>query len=204
MASTHGARIATGATKACAPRRTCRGKWWARRSRPLRGVANHSGIRRRLVSERRRSRLGALPRRLLGRGRRMGTDVGGQRAVGIRAVPLRPLGVHLRPLGLVSGRHTSLAPSGRRRWSRGTAARVGESPLVAAAGRSTAGCRSAGASRITPAGVDARPTAGRASTGPTGSNVNERPSAPPTRHVNLAVPGALSAVPATSLVGAGP
>ena len=38
-----------------------------------------------------------------------------------------------------------------------------------AAGRSTAGCRSAGASRITPAGADARPTAGRATTGPTAS-----------------------------------
>ena len=39
---------------------------------------------------------------------------------------------------------------------------------------------------------------------PYGVNVNERPSGPPARHVNLAVPGALSAVPATSLVGRAP
>ena len=95
-------------------------------------------------------------------------------------------------------------PGGIRRASRlgAGAGRLVRRPglgisVVTAAGRSTAGCRSAGASRTTPAGADARSTAGRASTGPTASNVTERPSAPPTRHVNLAVPGALSAVPAT-------
>ena len=36
---------------------------------------------------------------------------------------------------------------------------------------------------------------------PHGIDVSQRASAPPTRHVNLAVPGALSAVPATSLAG---
>lgn len=39
---------------------------------------------------------------------------------------------------------------------------------------------------------------------PYGIDVNERPSALPARHVNLAVPGALSAVPATSLVSRRP
>ena len=39
---------------------------------------------------------------------------------------------------------------------------------------------------------------------PYGVNVTDRASGPDTRHVNLAVPGALSAVPATSLVGRAP
>jgi len=39
---------------------------------------------------------------------------------------------------------------------------------------------------------------------PYGVNVADRPSGPPARHVNLAVPGALSAVPASSLAGRAP
>ena len=47
--------------------------------------------------------------------------LGRRRAVGLRAVPLRPLGVHRRTLGLVPRRATSRARCGRRRWSAGTA-----------------------------------------------------------------------------------
>src|SRR4029453_11716453 len=42
--------------------------------------------------------------RLLGRGGRLGSDVGRLRAVGLRTVPLWPLGVRGRALGLVSRR----------------------------------------------------------------------------------------------------
>ena len=86
----------------------------------IRVVDAERRVRRRLVSERRRRRLGAVSQRLLGRRRRLGPDVGRLRALGLRAVPLRPLGVRRRPLGLGSGqvRRASVVGACARRAGR--------------------------------------------------------------------------------------
>ena len=184
-----GARIATAATNARARRHTCRAQMvGVRGSRRIRIVAEHAGLRRRLVSDGRGAGLGAVPRRLLDRGRRMGPDVGRQRAVGLCAVPLRPLGVHRRPLGLVPGRVYVARPV----WAPalvawyggpGWGARVGHGAPVY--GWVPLGWREP----YHPAGADARSTAGPATTGLCRERASQRPSAPPTRHANLAVPG---------------
>ena len=58
-----------------------------------------AGIRRGLVSAG-GAGLGAVSRGQLGLCGALGLDLGGQRALGLRAVPLRPLGAYRRPLGL--------------------------------------------------------------------------------------------------------
>src|SRR5881392_3620291 len=49
-------------------------------------------------------RLGAVPLRSLGLGRSLGLDLGRRCAMGIRTLSLRPLGMAVRTLGLVSRR----------------------------------------------------------------------------------------------------
>jgi hypothetical protein len=72
--------------------------------RRLRALGERPDLRCRVVPDARRGRrLGAVPQWLLDHGRRVRTDVGRLRAVGLRAVPLRTLGPHERPLGLVPG-----------------------------------------------------------------------------------------------------
>ena len=56
-----------------------------------------------LVSQRCRARLGTVPQWLLGAGGRLGADLGRLFALGLRAIPLRPMGVRSRPLGLGAG-----------------------------------------------------------------------------------------------------
>ena len=82
-------------------------------------------LRRRVVPERRRRRLGAVPRTALVVVRRLGLDLGRRRAVGLRAVPLRPLGLRSAAAGAGARAATSRGRSGRRRWSPGTAGRAG-------------------------------------------------------------------------------
>ena len=55
----------------------------------------------------------------------LGLGLGGRCALGLRAVPLRPLGARRQPLGLVSRAATSRVPSGRRRSWAGWAGRAG-------------------------------------------------------------------------------
>ena len=64
---------------------------WLRRPRRERLVADGSAVRRRLGAARSR-RMGAVSIRSMGVGRAVGLDVDRRRAVGIRTVPLRPLG----------------------------------------------------------------------------------------------------------------
>jgi hypothetical protein len=57
-----------------------------------------------VVSDDRGAGLGAVPRRLLDRSGRVGPDVGRSSALGVCALPLRPLGPYRRPLGVVPRR----------------------------------------------------------------------------------------------------
>ena len=75
-----------------------------RGSRSIRDLEPGSRVRRGLVPVGRRRGLGAVSQRLLDRSGRLGTDMGRLCAVGLCAVPLRPLGLHRWPLGLVPGR----------------------------------------------------------------------------------------------------
>ena len=110
-------------------------------------------------------RLGAVSRRYWTDVAGVGPDVGRRRAVGLCAVPLRPLGVHPRPLGMVSGRLRRAAGVGA--GAGGMGRRPGLARPGRSAGRSTAGCRWAGASPTSPAGGAARAAAGSATTGRT-------------------------------------
>jgi hypothetical protein len=132
---------------------------------------------------------------------RVGPDVGRQRAVGLRAVPLRPLGVDRRPLGLVPRWLCRASRLGACIGPRGTAVPRGES-LYPAAGplygwvplgwrepyypgwrRCSANCW---ARFNRPYGVNAGRT---------------RRPARPRGHLNLAVPGALSRFRRRALCG---
>ena len=73
-----------------------------------------AGLRARLVSKRGRARLGAVSRRLLDQCRRVGLHLGGCRAMGLRALPLRSLGVGPWSLGLVPGNVCRAAALGAR------------------------------------------------------------------------------------------
>src|ERR1019366_7076994 len=72
-----------------------------------------AGLRRGLVSAGGVG-LGALPQRALGLGVALGVDLGRRCTVGVRALPLRPLGPVWRPLGLVArrGAGSLLRPAG--------------------------------------------------------------------------------------------
>ena len=71
-----------------------------RRSRPLRPVGTVARLRPALDAGQRRRRLGAVQRRPLGLGAPVGLDLGRCRAVGLRALPLWPLGQLSQPLVL--------------------------------------------------------------------------------------------------------
>ena len=73
--------------------------------------------------------------RPLGLGAALGLDLGRRRAVGLRAVPLRSLGLLTAMSGAGRPAPTSLARSTRRRWSRGSAARAAASRSRSAAAR---------------------------------------------------------------------
>jgi hypothetical protein len=87
--------------KACRPA-TSRRTRSVRGSRRIRYLEQRGPVRSRLGASRPR-RLGTISRRSLGLDRALGMDVGGRPAVGVCAVPLRPLGKHARRVGLVSG-----------------------------------------------------------------------------------------------------
>ena len=163
MASTPGAPIATVATIASASMHPYRGRWWAMPTltNTARGNRRRSTARSGIPPM--CARLGALSRRILDRSRRLGTDVGRRRALGIRAVSLRPLGAHPGSLGMVSRRlcrATGLgAGVGRLGRRTGLASRR-------PAGRCTAGCRWGGASPTNRTGTDVRTDAGHATTSP--------------------------------------
>ncbi len=78
-------------------------RWSAGRDQPLAAVGDCAGLRSGVVSHTGRGGLGAVPRGSLGVDRSLGLDVGGRRALGLRAVSLRPLGVLARPLGVGAG-----------------------------------------------------------------------------------------------------
>ena len=149
------------------------------------------------------ARLGALSRRLLDRRRRLGPHVGRSRAVGLRALPLRSLGLGRRSLGLVSGR--LCRPS---RLGAG-AGRVGRRPGL---GRVSIGHGNPVYGWVPLGWGDAyHPNWRRCSYNcwarynrPYAVNVTVRPTAPPARYRNAGVPGALSAVAAPALVGRRP
>ena len=97
-----------------------------------RHLARRRDLRQRLDPESRGRRLGALPRRALGLGRPVGLDLGGRRALGLRRVPLRPLGESARHVGLGAGPGAHAAPTTRRRWWRSSAAATSSSRSPAA------------------------------------------------------------------------
>jgi len=86
--------------------------------------ANDAGLRRDLVPQRGAQRLGAVQLRSMGVDGAMGLDLGRRRALGLRAVPLRPLGPRRQPLGLGAGPVRAPAGSMRRRWWASTATAV--------------------------------------------------------------------------------
>ncbi|MBP1621676.1 MAG: putative prolin-rich exported protein [Acidobacteria bacterium] len=90
------------------------------------------------------------------------------------------------PAGVGVPAASSRARCGRRRWWRGTAAAGGRS-RPRSARRSTAGCRSAGASRTCRGGAAARTAAGRCTTGPTRS-ASPNATIPGARPQTAAVP----------------
>ena len=170
-----------------------------RRSRAL---GERRDLRRRVVSDAGRAGLGAVPQRLLDHRRRLRLDLGRLRAVGLRAVPLRPLGAPRRPLGLVPGRLRRApalgAGDGRlgRRLGLGNWAR-------ASARRCTAGCRSPGASRSGPGGAAAGTAAGIDYNRPYSVHIDERNVVRrPTQYVNSNRPGGITAVGSATLAGA--
>ena len=105
------------ATAAAGRRAACRGGSDARWRRPgaVRVMVRQHGIRTGLVSAG-RAGLGTLPRGKLGLRCTLGLDLGRQRALGVRAVSLRPLGRRRRALGLGAGRRGGQRRSMRRRW----------------------------------------------------------------------------------------
>ena len=172
----------------------------SRRARPLGVVAR---VRHGLVSDDGRGRLGAVPLRPLELGRGLRLDVGRRCAVGLRAVPLRPLGARRQPLGMVPGRlrRASRVGAGAGRLVR----RIGLGRLAyRSARRSTAGCRSAGASRTCPSWRNCSNRCWTRYNRPYAVNRAERPHAPPTRYANWSAPGGVTAVPGAIFTGRQP
>ena len=134
-------RSRAGTTSATAPRTAVAddalrlaGDDRRRGPRPLRPVAADARIRRALGAALGRRRLGAVQRRPLGLGSPVGLDLGRRRALGLRAVPLRPLGLSPQSPGAGRRAPTSRGRSTRRRWWRGSAARASTSRSRSAAG----------------------------------------------------------------------
>ncbi len=162
--STPGARIATATTSACKRRRTCRGRWSVPRS------STHTEAGK---ATRRTGRSG-IRRPSRPTGPRTATATGPTSGRGASPGSIRRRGATRRRttaagcVSTIAGRGVrDLAPggrTGRRRWSAGMAGRVGASRRTPAR-RSTAGCPSAGATRITRGGAAARNVAGVATTG---------------------------------------
>src|SRR5438876_6131201 len=71
-----------------------------RGARRIRRLALVAAIWRGLVPAVGAERLGPLPRRPMGLGRAVGLELGRRRALGLCAVPLRPVGAGRRPMGL--------------------------------------------------------------------------------------------------------
>ena len=168
----------------------------------IRRVGHRSRVRRGLVSGQRRGRLGAVSQWLLDRSRRVGSDVGRCRALGLRAVPLRPLGAHPRPLGMVSGRLRGEAGLGAR------ARRLGRRAGVARLRRfRRADLRlgAAGLGRGLPSALEGllgRVLGALQQTVRGESRV--RRNTPPERYANSSAPGGLTAVPAPAIAGRRP
>jgi hypothetical protein len=188
--------------EACAPRHTCRGKWSAR---PI-STAMDRGNRLRNTALSGFQTLSLPTGRLIatatGRRSAAGADVGGQRAVGIRAFHYGRWAFISGQLGLVSRGYIA-----RPVWApalvAGTAARAWG--LSVAGGRPLYGWVPLGwREPYYPGWRRCSSNCWARFNRPYGIDVNERPSALPVHHVNLAVPGALSAVPATSLVSRRP
>ena len=171
-----------------------------RGSRSIRHVAIDAGIRTGLVSDGGRRRLGAVSRRLLDERRRLGLDVGRCGAMGLRALPLRSLGVGARAMGLVPRRRSSRVRVGRRRWSAGSA---GPGWGVSATfGSPVYGWVPLGW------GEPFHPWWNRCSNNcwanynrPYAVNVAVRPSNPPSHFRNADYPGALTAVSGATIAG---
>ncbi len=72
--------------------------------RRVRRLADHSRVRRGVVPDDGRRGLGPVSLRPLVVGRRLGLDLGRRRTVGLRALPLREVGLYRRALGLDPGR----------------------------------------------------------------------------------------------------
>jgi mannose-6-phosphate isomerase-like protein (cupin superfamily) len=105
--------------------------------------------------------------------------------------------------GWCPGRLRRASRCGRRRWSRGTA--VPGWGVGVAGGRPLYGWVPLGwREPYYPGWRGCSGNCWARYNRPYGVNVADRPSGPPARHVNLAVPGALSAVPASSLAGRAP
>ena len=85
--------------------------------------------------------LGALPLRPVGLAAALGLDLGGRRALGLRAVPLWPLAVVGRALVLGAGPEAWRGRCSRRRWSAGSAGRSSAWPSAADRCRRWVGCR---------------------------------------------------------------
>ena len=153
-----------------------------RRARSFRQLGELSRVRQRLVPGRGRARMGALQRRLLDERRRMGQHVGRRGAVGLRAVPLRTLGLVRAAVGMVSRTRVGASGvgSGARRlvwrsglgclaWRPWASVRVGSAGLARALSTFVAGLRRAlleslqpavrrrGSLRATPRGSGAGP-----------------------------------------------
>ena len=202
-ASTPGAPTATGATIARDRRPTSRGRWSGTRiststdrGRPIPTTAP-SGSRR--PSRRAGRRIATATGRRSGHGARRGSTM----RLGLCAVPLRALGVHRRSLGMVPRRvrEASGLGAGARRLVRRI--ELGRAPSGMAR-RSTAGCRSGWREAYHPAWRQCSYNCWARYNRPYAVNVAVRPSAPPARYANLAVPGAMSAVTAATLVGSRP
>ena len=166
-----------------------------RGSRRVRIVADLSRLRCRLVPDGRRAGLGAVSRRLLDRSRRLGPDVGRSARRGAMRRSTTAAGRTSAAAGAGARARTSRVRSGRRRSSPGTAARAGGSPSVDGApvyGWVPLGWREAVSPRWRQCSYNCWARYNR----PYAVNVAVRPSAPPARYANLAVPGALSAVTA--------
>ena len=104
-----------------------------RRPRPERQPGATTPNTARCGSRARLRRTGRLPRRQLDLGVAMGLDLGRQCAVGLRAVPLRALGVCRTSAGAGRRAAMSAVRCGRRRWSAGSAAAAGASASARAA-----------------------------------------------------------------------
>ena len=114
----------------------------------------HPDLRCGLVPDVGRRRLGAVSLRPLDVRRQLGLDLGRRRALGLCAVRTTVAGRGSAVAGAGAPAPTSRVRSGRRRWSAGTAAPGGRCPSTPAH-RSTAGCRSAGATPMCRGGAAA-------------------------------------------------